>query len=286
MPHPPGLDLGARRPTPTHGPAANPPRGAPDRAATPGDPGVHRAVCATGRGGEPPLARHATRRSAPESVPWLSAHAPPAAPHGDRHEYRPGDRLAQGRGSGRTPAAARPLGPAVTPAVVTPDGALLAEDIPNRVGRDEVWSQPTLLGMSRTRGKAALHRTFKGLRDRIYIPLVTPTRLTLEIDHRDLTNRLTTSFTLMGNSADSPEPLLRPSPTTSHDADMRDVEDPDLGYDAETCPYQPPQRGMRPTCRAGLVGGLCGNISIDSIVRLVPSQRWRLCHECQRDRRT
>jgi hypothetical protein len=94
MPYPLGLYLGARRPTPTHGPAANSPRGAPDRAATPRDPGVHRAVCTTGRGGEQPLARHATLRSAPESVPGLSTHAPPAAPHGDRHEYRPGDRLA------------------------------------------------------------------------------------------------------------------------------------------------------------------------------------------------
>jgi hypothetical protein len=103
----------------------------------PRDAGVRRAVCAAGRGGEQPLARHATLRSAPESVPGLRAHTPPAAPHGDSHKYRPGDRLAQGRASGRTPAAARPLGPAGTSSVVTPDGALLADDCPNRVNRDK-----------------------------------------------------------------------------------------------------------------------------------------------------
>jgi hypothetical protein len=94
----------------------------------PRDTGVRRAVCAAGRGREQSLARHATLRSAPESVPWLSAHTPPAAPHSDSHEYHPGDRLAHGRASGRTPMAARPLCPAVTSSVVTPDGALLAND--------------------------------------------------------------------------------------------------------------------------------------------------------------
>jgi hypothetical protein len=33
--------------------------------------------------------------------------------------------------------------------------------------------------------------------------------LALEIDRRDLTNRVKTSFTSVGNSADSREPLLR-----------------------------------------------------------------------------
>jgi hypothetical protein len=57
----------------------------------------------------------------------------------------------------------------------------------------------------------------------------------------DLPNRVTTSFTLVGNSADSPEPLFRLSPATGHVAKILDVSDPDMGYDAETCPYQPPQ---------------------------------------------
>jgi hypothetical protein len=57
------------------------------------------------------------------------------------------------------------------------------------------------------------------------------------------------------NPADSPDPIPRPSPLTGHDAEMLDVYDPDLGYDAETFPYQQPQRGMSPTCRAGLLGG-------------------------------
>jgi hypothetical protein len=45
----------------------------------------------------------------------------------------------------------------------------------------------------------------------------------LEIDHRDLTNRVTTPFTLVGNSADSSKPLLRPSPATGHEAEILDV---------------------------------------------------------------
>jgi hypothetical protein len=46
-----------------------------------------------------------------------------------------------------------------------------------------------------------------------------------------------TPFTLVGNSADSPEPLLRPSPTTGHDAEILDVSDPYLGYEAEAVPW-------------------------------------------------
>jgi hypothetical protein len=42
----------------------------------------------------------------------------------------------------------------------------------------------------------------------------------------------------VGSSADSLEPILRPSPATSYDAEMLDVEDPDLGYDDEKFPYQ------------------------------------------------
>jgi len=64
-----------------------------------------------------------------------------------------------------------------------------------------------------------------------------------------------TSFMLVGKSADSPDPLLRPSPATGHDTDMLEVDDPDLGYDAGKFlyePYKQPQRGMRPTVRAGL----------------------------------
>jgi hypothetical protein len=62
--------------------------------------------------------------------------------------------------------------------------------------------------------------------------------MALEIDCRDVTHRVTTSFTLVGNSLDSPEPLLRPSPATGHDAEMPEVEDPDLGYDTEKSPYE------------------------------------------------
>ena len=58
----------------------------------------------------------------------------------------------------------------------------------------------------------------------------------------------------VGSEADAPAPVLRPSPATGHDAAILDVEDPDLGYDAETFPYMQPQRGNRPTFRAELFG--------------------------------
>jgi hypothetical protein len=70
-----------------------------------------------------------------------------------------------------------------------------------------------------------------------------------------------------GDSAGSPELLLRPSPATDRDAAILDVEDPYFGYDAETCPSQQPQRTVRSTSRAGPLGGRCGNISRDSRVR-------------------
>ncbi len=64
-----------------------------------------------------------------------------------------------------------------------------------------------------------------------------------------------TSLTPVGNCADSPELILRPSPATGHAAAILDLEDPDLRYDAETCPYQQPSRKMRSTSRARPLGG-------------------------------
>jgi hypothetical protein len=64
----------------------------------------------------------------------------------------------------------------------------------------------------------------------------------------------TTPLTLGGNSADSPALFLRLSPATGHAAEILDVSDLDLGYDAETFPYQPPPWTMRWTWRAGLLG--------------------------------
>jgi hypothetical protein len=87
-------------------------------------------------------------------------------------------------------------------------------------------------------------------------------------DYRNTTqtNMATTSLTLVGNSADSPEPIRRPPPATGHDAEILDVYDPYVGYNDEKFPYQQPQQKMRPTLRAGLLGGICGNLSIYSIV--------------------
>jgi hypothetical protein len=52
---------------------------------------------------------------------------------------------------------------------------------------EHTWPRQTLLGKSRTPGKAALHRMKGG--EIVYIPLVTLTSKTLEINHRDLTNK-------------------------------------------------------------------------------------------------
>jgi hypothetical protein len=43
---------------------------------------------------------------------------------------------------------------------------------------------------------------------------------------------------LVGHVADSPEPLLRLSPARGHAADILDVSDPDVGYDAAKFAYQ------------------------------------------------
>ena len=64
-----------------------------------------------------------------------------------------------------------------------------------------------------------------------------------------------TSFMLVGNEAGSPEPFLRPLPATGDDANILGVYDPSLGYNAEDCPYQRPQRKMRATSRAAPFGG-------------------------------
>jgi hypothetical protein len=44
-------------------------------------------------------------------------------------------------------------------------------------------------------------------------------------------------------------------PAMGCNAEMLEVYDPDLGYDAKTFPYKPPQREMKPTFRTGLLGG-------------------------------
>jgi hypothetical protein len=64
----------------------------------------------------------------------------------------------------------------------------------------------------------------------------------------------TTSSTLVGNSADSHELVLRPSFATGHDADILDVSNPYLSDDAENI-RQCSARTMRSTSRAGLLAG-------------------------------
>jgi hypothetical protein len=64
-----------------------------------------------------------------------------------------------------------------------------------------------------------------------------PTRLTKNDDEP-------TSFTPVGISAGSPEPSLRPSPATGHNAEILGVYDPDLGYDAEIFHISSPHGGL------------------------------------------
>jgi hypothetical protein len=65
----------------------------------------------------------------------------------------------------------------------------------------------------------------------------------------------TTPLTPVGNSADSPALILRPSPATSHDTEILDVYEPYVDYDAEQFLYQQLSQTMRYTSRAGLLGG-------------------------------
>jgi hypothetical protein len=99
--------------------------------------------------------------------------------------------------------------------------------------------------------------------------LVTRTPLALEIRHQDLTNRVKTSFTSVGNSADSPEPLLRPAPATGHDAETLEVYDPDLGYDAQNFPDKAARTGDETHMSRRAIERLWGHISIYSIANRV-----------------
>jgi hypothetical protein len=46
-----------------------------------------------------------------------------------------------------------------------------------------------------------------------------------------------TSFTQVGNCADSPDLIHRPSPAAGYAAEILDGDDPDLGYDVELFSY-------------------------------------------------
>jgi hypothetical protein len=102
-------------------------------------------------------------------------------------------------------------------------------------------------------------------REGAYIPLVKLTLQALEIAPGDLPNRVRTSLTPAGNCPDSPEPILRLSPATGHEAEILDVYDSYVGYDAETFPSQQPQRKMRSTSGAG---------PLERSVETVPSTLW------------
>jgi hypothetical protein len=99
-------------------------------------------------------------------------------------------------------------------------------------------SRLILLVKSKMRCQTVLHRTFGG-REIAYILLVTRTSLALEMVLHHFTSSVTTSLTSVRNSAGSPEPIVRPSLASGHDADILSLYDPHLGYDADISPYQP-----------------------------------------------
>ena len=53
------------------------------------------------------------------------------------------------------------------------------------------------------------------------------------------THMATTSVTSVASDAGSPEPIRGSSPAPGHEAEILDVSDPFLSYDAETFPYTP-----------------------------------------------
>jgi hypothetical protein len=66
-------------------------------------------------------------------------------------------------------------------------------------------------------------------------------------------NMATTPLTRVGHAAASPASPLSPSPATGHAAEIPEVYDLYLSYDAETFPSKPPPWTMRSTSRAGLL---------------------------------
>jgi hypothetical protein len=64
----------------------------------------------------------------------------------------------------------------------------------------------------------------------------------------------TTLLTSVGSDAGSPEPLRRLLPAPGHEAEILDVDDPDLGYDAENFRRSSPNGRCEPPL-AGLLGG-------------------------------
>jgi hypothetical protein len=70
------------------------------------------------------------------------------------------------------------------------------------------------------------------------------------------TNMVTTLYALVGNSADSPDPILRPSAIIGHDAKIRSLSPTYLGYDT--------QKFLPPSCKEAM--GLLGAGSVSGRV--------------------
>src|SRR5262245_61425156 len=86
-----------------------------------------------------------------------------------------------------------------------------------QIGGDKL-RQNRLCWLTQTRAEKRADTQRSKARETQPMSLVTLTPLALETGHRDLTNRVNTSFTSVGSSADSPARSLRLSPTTGHAA--------------------------------------------------------------------
>lgn len=101
------------------------------------------------------------------------------------------------------------------------------------------------------------------------IPRYSPLSLLLtksDDDPGSVTNMATTSVTWVGNSAVSPEPILRPSPGTGYDAEMLEVSEVYLGDDGETFRISGPNGGWDPPLAQGRWEGDVGTCQWEHVI--------------------
>jgi hypothetical protein len=129
-----------------------------------------------------------------------------------------------------------PTRPALFDAALRPfaSPAQLLRLRPSRGGHTPRWGSPPggvprthghdrLCWLSQIRADQRFWMRSLEVRETEDISLVKRTPMVLDVSHCDLPNRVTTSFTPVGNCPDSPKPILRPSPATGHDAEMLEV---------------------------------------------------------------
>jgi hypothetical protein len=78
---------------------------------------------------------------------------------------------------------------------------------------------------------------------RIYVRDHQNTKVSFTIPDEPIFHSASTSWTSVGSDAGSPEPIRRPSPATGHKAEILDVYDLYLGYDAKNFRISRPNGG-------------------------------------------